>query len=101
MSNDILSCFDKFVDFSNGKLHNINKVFHNTYLEVNQDGTKGAASTAVIVDSLGAAPLGGEVKTVYLNRPFMYMIIDCENNQPIFMGTFEYGTNPRKCGTVD
>lgn len=110
--NDILESMgitDAFhyeiADFSNlGEYEDeslyINKVLHKTYLEVNQDGTKGAASTAVIVDSLGAAPLGGEVKTVYLNRPFMYMIIDCENNQPIFMGTFEYGTNPRKCGTV-
>ena len=28
-----------------------------------------------------------EPKEVYLDRPFVYMLIDCENNIPFFMGT--------------
>lgn len=79
----------------------IDNILHKTYLEVNQDGTKGGASTAVIMDSMGAVPNQEESKTVRLDRPFIYMIIDCENNQPIFMGTLMYGTYPVKCGTAE
>jgi serpin B len=28
-----------------------------------------------------------EPKTVYLDRPFVYMLIDCETNLPVFIGT--------------
>ncbi|NMB33553.1 MAG: hypothetical protein GX992_04860, partial [Clostridium sp.] len=27
------------------------------------------------------------VKVVHLDRPFLYMIIDCKTNMPIFIGT--------------
>ena len=28
-----------------------------------------------------------EVKTVYLNRPFVYMLMDCRTGTPFFIGT--------------
>ncbi len=28
-----------------------------------------------------------EPKIVYLNRPFVYMLIDCETKLPVFLGT--------------
>ncbi len=28
-----------------------------------------------------------EIKTVYLDRPFVYLLIDCEANLPVFIGT--------------
>ena len=28
-----------------------------------------------------------EIKQVYLDRPFVYMLIDCETNTPFFIGT--------------
>ena len=28
-----------------------------------------------------------EMYNVYLNRPFVYLLIDCETNQPFFIGT--------------
>ncbi|MCR5637949.1 MAG: hypothetical protein K6F97_03810, partial [Lachnospiraceae bacterium] len=30
-----------------------------------------------------------ERKEVYLDRPFVYAIVDNENNLPIFIGTFD------------
>ena len=27
-----------------------------------------------------------EIRSVYLDRPFVYMIIDCETKVPVFMG---------------
>ena len=35
----------------------------------------------------GAAAEPQEPKEIYLNRPFVYMLIDCENNIPFFIGT--------------
>ncbi len=62
----------------------IGDVQHKTTISVNEKGTSaGAASLAKIILKSG---LYAE-KVVYLNRPFVYMIIDCENNVPIFMGT--------------
>ncbi len=47
-------------------------------------GTKAGAATAVEMSATGA--LVEEPKTVYLDRPFVYMLIDCETNLPLFIG---------------
>lgn len=64
----------------------INKVLHKTYIEVAERGTKAGAVT-VIEMAKGTAGYPGEIKYVYLDRPFVYMIIDCDNNVPLFLGT--------------
>lgn len=64
----------------------INRVLHKTFIEVTPVGTKAGAATVVeAVDE--SAPLFDEVYQIYLDRPFIYMIIDCENNLPVFIGT--------------
>jgi serpin B len=63
----------------------ISRVIHKTYIAVDERGTKAGAATAVEMCATGA-PLH-EPKTVYLDRPFVYLLIDCETNLPIFMGT--------------
>ena len=65
----------------------INRVLHKPYLAVDEKGTKAGAATAVEV--LDGAPMADptERKIVYLNRPFIYMLIDCEAKLPVFMGT--------------
>lgn len=68
----------------NGNLF-INRVLHKTYISVDATGTKAAAVTAVEPGD-GGAPLIEEPKTVYLDRPFVYMIVDCQTNLPIFIG---------------
>ncbi len=62
----------------------ISKVLHKAKITVGEEGTKAAAATSVEVKCMGAFV---EEKVVRLDRPFVYMIIDNENQLPIFMGT--------------
>lgn len=64
----------------------IGRVLHKTFIEVAERGTKAGAATVVEMKAGSAAP-SDEPKVVYLDRPFVYMIIDCENNIPLFIGT--------------
>jgi len=70
----------------NGNLY-INRVIHKTYIAVDEKGTKAGAATAVEVNAESAAMEPEEKRTVYLDRPFVYMIIDCKENLPVFIGT--------------
>lgn len=63
----------------------ITKVLHKTYLSVAEQGTKAGAATAVEMPA-GAA-LIEDYREVNLDRPFVYMLIDCEENLPFFIGT--------------
>jgi len=64
----------------------IGRVLHKTHIEVGEIGTKASAVTLVDV-ACGASPPPTSPKEVYLDRPFVYMLIDCENNVPFFIGT--------------
>ena len=61
-------------------------MLHQTYLTLDQSGTKAGAATAVEMNSAGAST-SSKPKEVYLDRPFVYMIIDCRCSIPIFIGT--------------
>ena len=61
-------------------------VLHKTYLELDESGTRAAAAT-VVEAGAGAAPPSEDVKTVTLDRPFLYMIVDTHACVPLFMGT--------------
>ena len=66
----------------------ISRVLHKTYIEVTPVGTKAGAATVVEMNC-GAAmsPEQPEIQEVHLDRPFIYMIIDCDSNTPVFIGT--------------
>lgn len=64
----------------------ISKVIHKTYIQVGEKGTKAGAVTAIEMNDGSAGP-PDEIKQVYLDRPFVYMLIDCETNTPFFIGT--------------
>ena len=64
----------------------ISKVLHKTHIELTQAGTKAAAVTAVMVEATSVGPGYEQFKTVTLDRPFVYMIIDNANKLPLFMG---------------
>lgn len=69
----------------NGNLY-ISRVLHKTFISVGEKGTKAGAATVVeMLDCAAVEP--PETKQVYLDRPFVYMLIDCENNIPFFIGT--------------
>lgn len=63
----------------------IDNILHKTFISVTEKGTKaGAASSVQMADKLALDPT--MPKQVYLNRPFLYMIIDCNTNIPLFIG---------------
>ncbi len=63
----------------------ISRVLHKTYISVDENGTKAAAVTAVELECESVTV--EEPKVVYLDRPFVYMIIDTETYKPLFIGT--------------
>lgn len=73
--------FSKICKLSNGSIY-ISEVLHKTYISVDELGTKAGAATKVEMKE-NAAPIG---KSVVLNRPFVYAIIDNSTNLPIFIG---------------
>lgn len=76
--------FSGLGNFDRGKIY-ISRVLHKTFISVGEMGTKAGAASAVEL-KCGSA-MEDEIKEIYLNRPFVYMIIDCENNIPLFIGT--------------
>jgi len=63
----------------------INRVLHKTFISVTEQGTRAGAATAVEMVAEGAMEIP-EFKEVVLDRPFVYMLIDCETNLPFFIG---------------
>ena len=61
----------------------ISQVLHRTHLTLDERGTKAGAATAVEMDAGSAF----EPTSVYLTRPFLYLLIDCEAGLPLFIGT--------------
>lgn len=64
----------------------INRVLHKTFISVSERGTRAGAATAVEMTAEGAMEIV-DFKEVVLDRPFVYMLIDCETNLPFFIGT--------------
>ena len=64
----------------------IGKVLHKTYMDVNESGTKAGAATVVEMEKNTAIIEEEPPYEVTLNRPFIYMIIDKEENIPLFIG---------------
>ena len=81
--SDSAADFTAMGNLAQGELY-IGRILHKTYIEVDEYGTKAAAATAVEMLGKSAAP--SEKKTVRLDRPFVYMILDSKN-VPVFIGT--------------
>ena len=90
----IVDAFDaRVADFSRLGTYNadgmnicINRVLHKTFISVTEIGTRAGAATAVELEC-GSAFIEMDYKEVILDRPFVYMLIDCETNLPFFIGT--------------
>ena len=64
----------------------ISEILHKTHIELDRNGTRAAAVTAVIMECAAAAVPSYDIKEVYLDRPFVYAIIDRETGIPVFLG---------------
>ena len=76
----------EFTNMIEGVPVNVGKVIHKTFLELDNEGTRAAAVTAVEMRCT-ASPV--QPKQVILDRPFLYAIVDMNTGLPIFFGTFE------------
>jgi serpin B len=64
----------------------ISRVLHKTFISVGEKGTKAGAATVIEMKD-GAAFDPQKPKEVFLDRPFVYMLVDCENDIPFFIGS--------------
>ncbi|MDY0236554.1 MAG: serpin family protein [Gudongella sp.] len=63
----------------------ISRVIHKTKIDLDERGTKAGAVTAV--EMVTESAIMEESKKVILDRPFFFMIVDTEQNLPLFMGS--------------
>lgn len=77
---------DQFADFSGIGPPPIwiQRVLHEAFVAVDENGTEAAAATVIVVDG-GCGP-GSPPRSVTLNRPFIFMIRDLPTNTILFMG---------------
>lgn len=78
-------------DFSNmgmsfgGNIY-IGEIYHNTYVSLDELGTRaGAASVVAMGDGAAKEPFG--LTTMEFNRPFIYVIFETDSGTPLFIGT--------------
>ena len=82
----MIDAFTPAADFSalaTNEAVQVDKVLHQVFVKVDEDGTEAAAATAVIGKAT-AAPL--EPVVVEINRPFFYFIRDIPTNTLLFVG---------------
>ncbi|MEG2026054.1 MAG: serpin family protein [Gordonibacter sp.] len=64
----------------------VGSVVHKTYIAVDEHGTKAAVATFIGMNSAAASTEPAKPKTVTLDRPFVYLIVDHETDMPVFIG---------------
>ena len=76
--------FERLID---GQSLYISAILQKCKIELDEEGTRAAAVTAIFMDKATAvAPEIRETKEVYLDRPFAFLIYDSENDQIVFAG---------------
>ncbi|MGI6167616.1 MAG: serpin family protein [Eubacteriales bacterium] len=78
--------FSALGSMDNGQNIFISRVIHKTHIEVDESGTRAAAVTAVEMKPTSIAVYE---KSVILDRPFVYAIVDNATGLPVFIGTIE------------
>ena len=68
---------------SDGNLY-VTEVLHKTFLSLDEKGTKAGAASSVKIGKNGSRDPD---LRVYLDRPFVYLLIETESNTPFFIGT--------------
>ena len=70
--------------FDNSNIY-IGRVIHKTHIEVGEKGTRAGAAT--LVEMLAGCAMPENEHEVYLDRTFVFMIVDMQTNLPLFIGT--------------
>jgi len=69
----------------------VDSIVHKAHIEVDRKGTKAAAVTMAFVVA-GCAP-SMDLKSVVLDRPFVYAIMNTETKLPVFVGLYNKAGN--------
>lgn len=64
----------------------ISDIVHKTAIKMNEEGTEASAVTGIMMETMGVT-VQKEQKQVYLDKPFIYAIMDDSSNQILFLGT--------------
>ncbi|HIZ18307.1 MAG TPA: serpin family protein [Candidatus Olsenella stercoravium] len=82
-----LADFSRMGGTDDGSLF-VSSVLQKTFVDVNERGTRAAATTVVTVGETAAGPGDPiEYHEVVLDRPFVYLIMDLRTDTPVFAGT--------------
>jgi serpin B len=63
----------------------VDRVIHKTHIELDRNGTKAAAATAVIAKE-GSVHIDSPIE-IRMDRPFVYALVDNETGIPLFIGS--------------
>ena len=78
--------FSGMADTKTGLLF-IGDVVHKTHIELDRNGTKAAAVTDIIMkDTAAIEPTPHKIVNIYLDRPFIYAIVQGSTGIPVFIG---------------
>ena len=88
--NTVFSWNADFSSFSSSAKIKIDEMIQKAYIEVNRKGTKAKAVTYCIAVGCSPFTVKPEVKTVRLNRPFIYAIVHNKSGLPVFVGTVKH-----------
>lgn len=85
----INTLFSQHADFSpmSSEWLEVSSVIHKAHIQVDRMGTKAAAVSMAVVCA-GCAPM--DIKSIYLDRPFVYAIIDNDTSLPVFAGVLNH-----------
>lgn len=62
------------------------QVLHKTHIEVDRSGTKAAAATSIAVSKVTSVGPSSDKIQIFLDRPFVYAIVDNNTKLPVFIG---------------
>lgn len=75
--------FDKILE---NKILHIDDIIQKCKIELDKNGTKASAATAIMMLDNAVMMDDSEIKEIVLNRPFAFLIYDSEMNQVVFIG---------------
>ena len=84
----ISSAFSKKANFSRMSKDELglDAVYHKTHIKMTKEGTEAAAVTELPMYPMGGAIIEPEIWEVYLDRPFLYAIVEENTGFPLFLG---------------
>jgi serpin B len=82
--------FSGMVDTAARERLSVSKVVHQSFVDVNEEGTEAAAATAVVLNA--PSPVPPPPKVFRADRPFVYLIRDTRHGTILFLGRL---TNPK------